>query len=145
MCQTKPWERDCRSFHEIVQLDVQAYLEAIEAVVPDSQYRLKLLALSDDACRKFHQDRTFQRLIITYRGGVQCGGTRTAWPNTMPQIWNAYFCAGSGQAGTQKFFINLRLLQMDIPLDSLWWSIPYHHTNCYSSLKAPVKLVIYIL
>ena len=55
-------------FHEIVKLDVQAYLEAIEAVVPGSQYRLKLLALSDDACRKFHQDRTFQRLIITYRG-----------------------------------------------------------------------------
>ena len=107
-------------FHEIVKLDVQAYLEAIEAVVPDSQYRLKLLALSDDACRKFHQDRTFQRLIITYRGRGTVWRREDSLPNTMPQIWNAYFCAGSGQVGTQKFFINLRLLQPDIPRDSLW-------------------------
>ena len=56
------------SLHEIVEQDVHAFLEAFEARLSGSQYRLRLQALSDDACRKFHQDRTFQRLIITYRG-----------------------------------------------------------------------------
>ena len=54
--------------HELVEQDVHAFLDAFQAMLSGSQYRLRLQALSDDACRKFHQDRTFQRLIITYRG-----------------------------------------------------------------------------
>ena len=56
------------SLYDIVEQDVQAFLDAFETKLPGSQYRLRLHAISDDACRKFHQDRTFQRLIITYRG-----------------------------------------------------------------------------
>ena len=48
--------------------DVQAFLESFEHKLPASQYRLRLQALSDDGCRRFHQDQVFQRLIITYRG-----------------------------------------------------------------------------
>ncbi|MEP1229507.1 MAG: DUF1826 domain-containing protein [Litorimonas sp.] len=57
------------SLHEIVEQDVRHCLEAFETILPGSHYRLRLQAISDDACCKFHQDRTFQRLIITYRGG----------------------------------------------------------------------------
>lgn len=56
------------SLYDIVKQDVQAFWDAFETKLPGSQYRLRLHAISDDACRKFHQDRTFQRLIITYRG-----------------------------------------------------------------------------
>jgi hypothetical protein len=56
------------SLSHVVEQDVKAFLDAFEAKLPGSQYRLRLHAISDDACRKFHQDRTFQRLIITYRG-----------------------------------------------------------------------------
>jgi len=56
------------SLRETVKKDVRSFLMASELKVPDSQYRLRLQAVSDDACRKFHQDRTFQRLILTYRG-----------------------------------------------------------------------------
>jgi len=56
------------SLHDIVEQDVQAFIKAFEARVAGSNYRLRLQAISDDACRRFHQDRTFQRLIITYRG-----------------------------------------------------------------------------
>ena len=56
------------SLYDIVEQDVQAFLDAFETKLPGSQYRLRLHAISDDAYRKFHQDRTFQRLIITYRG-----------------------------------------------------------------------------
>jgi len=57
-----------QSLEKIVAQDVQNFLDAFEAKVPNAHYRLRLQAVSDDACRKFHQDRTFQRLIITYRG-----------------------------------------------------------------------------
>jgi len=56
------------SLHDIVEQDVQRFLPAFGARVAGSHYRLRLQAISDDACRRFHQDRTFQRLIITYRG-----------------------------------------------------------------------------
>ena len=56
------------SLHHIVQQDVQAFLESFEDKLPASQYRLRLQSLSDDGCRRFHQDCVFQRLIITYRG-----------------------------------------------------------------------------
>ena len=56
------------SLYDSVEQDVQAFLDAFETILPGSQYRLRLHAISDDACRKFHQDRTFQRLIITYQG-----------------------------------------------------------------------------
>lgn len=56
------------TLQSLVRQDVQGFLNAAEARVPGSHYRLRLQAVSNDACRKFHQDRTFQRLIITYRG-----------------------------------------------------------------------------
>jgi len=56
------------TLRETVAQDVQGFLSAMEAKRADLDYRLRLQAVSDDACRKFHQDRTFQRLIITYRG-----------------------------------------------------------------------------
>ena len=56
------------SLYDIVEQDVQAFLDAFETKLTGSHYRLRLHAISDDACRKFHQDRVFQRLIITYRG-----------------------------------------------------------------------------
>ena len=56
------------SLYDIVEQDVQAFLDAFETKLEGSQYRLRLHAISDDACRRFHQDRIFQRLIITYRG-----------------------------------------------------------------------------
>lgn len=51
-----------------VMVDVMDYLTAFEAKFAGTDYRLRLQAIYDDACRKFHQDRTFQRLIISYRG-----------------------------------------------------------------------------
>jgi len=51
-----------------VTADVMGYLSAFEAKFARTGYRLRLQAIYDDACRKFHQDRTFQRLIISYRG-----------------------------------------------------------------------------
>lgn len=65
MFETSLWPDSLR---EIVEQDVKQCLNAFEVNVPNSQYRVRLQAVSDDACRKFHQDRTFQRLIITYRG-----------------------------------------------------------------------------
>ena len=59
------WPEDLQ---EIVEQDVKNCLNAFEAILPSSHYRLRLQAISDDACRKLHQDTTFQRLIITYRG-----------------------------------------------------------------------------
>lgn len=56
------------SLREILEQGVYEFLAAVEAKLPDSHYRLRLQAVSDDACRKFHQDRVFQRLIVTYRG-----------------------------------------------------------------------------
>jgi len=62
---TSDWPAALR---ETVKQDLDGFLDAYEARLPESQYRLRLQAVSDDACRKFHQDRVFQRLIITYRG-----------------------------------------------------------------------------
>jgi len=56
------------SLQKIAERDIRAFLDACEATLSGTQYRLRLQAISDDACRKFHQDKTFQRLIITYRG-----------------------------------------------------------------------------
>ena len=63
--ETSTWPESLR---EIVEQDAHYFLQACETQLPDSQYRMRLQAVSDDACRKFHQDRVFQRLILTYRG-----------------------------------------------------------------------------
>jgi len=56
------------ALRQTVKEDVHKFLIAFDAKLPNTHYRLRLQAVSDDACRKFHQDRVFQRLIITYRG-----------------------------------------------------------------------------
>ena len=69
---------------ERAEHDARQCLNAFEAEFSGSLYRLRLEAVSDDACRKFHQDGTFQRLIITYRGNgtvwrdVKIGADRQA-------------------------------------------------------------------
>ncbi|MEO9971651.1 MAG: DUF1826 domain-containing protein [Hyphomonadaceae bacterium] len=65
MFDASAWPRPLR---EHVEQDARQCLNAFEAEFSGSLYRLRLEAVSDDACRKFHQDGTFQRLIITYRG-----------------------------------------------------------------------------
>ena len=104
------------SLYDIVEQDVQAFLDAFETKLPGSQYRLRLHAISDDACRKFHQDRTFQRLIITYRGQGTVCVMQTIPPKQKLWKWSASCFAASAMDETQKFSISPPFLQRGICL-----------------------------
>lgn len=61
----------------IIGADVERWLGLAEALSPGNTYTLRIEHVADDACRKFHKDRTDLRLITTYAGrGTQWIETR---------------------------------------------------------------------
>ena len=53
---------------DVVCEDVAVLIEAVRDAAPHLPLRLRMECVADDACRRFHQDRTGWRLIVTYRG-----------------------------------------------------------------------------
>jgi len=52
----------------IIRADVCRWMDLAEAAVPGNDYTLRIEHVSDDACRRFHKDRTDLRIITTYAG-----------------------------------------------------------------------------
>lgn len=51
-----------------VETDMRKLLSMFLAALPGRAVRLRMECIADDACRRFHQDRTGWRLLVTYRG-----------------------------------------------------------------------------
>ncbi len=52
----------------LIRADVFRWIDLAETAVPGSVYTLRIERVTDDACRRFHQDRTDLRIITTYAG-----------------------------------------------------------------------------
>ncbi len=52
----------------VIRSDVCHWVSLAEAAAPGNDYTLRIEHVSDDACRRFHKDRTDLRLITTYAG-----------------------------------------------------------------------------
>ena len=51
-----------------VERDMRELLSRFLDALPGRAIRLRMECIADDACRRFHQDRTGWRLLVTYRG-----------------------------------------------------------------------------
>ncbi|MCI4665407.1 MAG: DUF1826 domain-containing protein [Neomegalonema sp.] len=83
-CATAP---ECRERTALVA-DVSAVVDRYCEATLSSQVRVRLEAISDDACRRFHQDAVSARLLCTYRGaGTEWGyAERGAAPEKVHQL-----------------------------------------------------------
>lgn len=87
--------------HAAVERDMHELLSMFLAALPGRAIRLRMECIADDACRRFHQDRTGWRLLVTYRG-----------PGT---LWLAPQCETTGQVNAWDVLLLRGLRQGQTP------------------------------